>query len=154
MLLSPSVERPDGSGRGAVVLVIYFVNNFGPQGPHSCSPWLISRSRLSAKETIIPSGYGPFKFFPWLSQSVKGLCCSPAIPQEFTFPIWCQIQRLHLLGLAYLGSEPATSAHRFMPATEYFLQAKVIGWGLLYSTALWIQFCGLISHTSVWLDQA
>lgn len=64
-----SAECTEGSGRGAAVGVIYFVNIFGPQGPHSRPPWLLSRPRLSARERIISSGYGPFKVFPQLSLS-------------------------------------------------------------------------------------
>lgn len=69
MLLAPPWNVLRGVEGGAAVGVIYFVNIFRPQGPHSHPPWLISRMRLSARESIISSGYGPFKVFPQLSLS-------------------------------------------------------------------------------------
>lgn len=69
MLPAPPRNALRGVEGGAAVGVIYFVNIFGPQGPHSRPPWLVSRPRLSARESIISSGYGPFKVFPQLSLS-------------------------------------------------------------------------------------
>lgn len=69
VLLAPPWNVLRGVEGGAAVGVIYFVNIFRPQGPHSHPPWLISRMRLSARESIISSGYGPFKVFPQLSVS-------------------------------------------------------------------------------------
>lgn len=57
-------ECVEGRGRGAAARVIYFVNIFGPQGPHSRPPWPISRLRLSARESVTSSGYGPFQVSP------------------------------------------------------------------------------------------
>lgn len=71
---------------GAAVGVIYFVNIFRPQGPHSRPPWPVSRPRLSARESITSSGYGPFKLFPqlWLSFSCSsgGRPRHPALPRN------------------------------------------------------------------------
>lgn len=69
VLPAPLRNALRGVEGGAAVGVIYFVNIFGPQGPHSRPPWLVSRPRLSARESIISSGYGPFKVFPQLSLS-------------------------------------------------------------------------------------
>lgn len=69
MLPAPPRNVLRGVEGGAAVGVIYFVNIFGPQGPHSPPPWPVSRPRLSARESIISSGYGPFKVFPQLSLS-------------------------------------------------------------------------------------
>lgn len=86
MLPAPPRNVLRGVEGGAAVGVIYFVNIFGPQGPHSCPPWLVSRPRLSARESIISSGYGPFKVFPQLSLSSS--CSSgEATPSRLTMQL-------------------------------------------------------------------
>lgn len=76
-------------GRGAAAGVIYFVDIFGPRGPHSHPPWLVSRPRLSARQSTISSGYGPFTAFPRLSlsfscsfSSAPGRPHRPALPRN------------------------------------------------------------------------
>lgn len=76
VLPAPPQNVLRGVEGGAAVGVIYFVNIFRPQGPHSHPPWPVSRPRLSARESITSSGYGPFKVFPQLWKSLSCFSCS------------------------------------------------------------------------------
>lgn len=101
-------ECVEGRGRGAAVRVIYFVNIFGPQGPHSRPPWPISRLRLSAGEE-----YNIFRLRP-----ISGF--SSALPEHFSqlregravthlAPCGCEP------ALTCLGSPRPTSSHSHRP---------------------------------------
>lgn len=82
VLPAPPQNVLRGVEGGAAVGVIYFVNIFRPRGPHSHPPWPVSRPRLSARESITSSGYGPFKVFPqlWLSFSCSSGAGGEATP--------------------------------------------------------------------------
>lgn len=117
MLPAPPWNVPRGVEGGAAVGVIYIVNIFRPQGPHSHPPWPVSRPRLSARESITSSGYGPFKVFPqlWLSFSCRsggGRPRHPAFPRNRHghqaprgWAPWC------LTGPGPHGASPPASVH-------------------------------------------
>lgn len=72
-------------GRCAGFFILFYSSLQSPRA--SFRPlWLRSRPRLSARESTIPPGYGPFKVFPQLSPSFSQLGGGPAISSRLERP--------------------------------------------------------------------